>query len=176
MNCPYNENKERSSMKKIFVLLTAGILLFSFPLFAREEAQPLALNPAENRIEGPGLPFEFAFEPGKLSEARTGRIFTLGANAPDFTLPSLQEEPVPIRYPRWAVREGWEGTLVIAVEILVSGKVGRMQVMESTGYPLLDESAAEAVRQWHFHPATEKGRPVTSCIQIPILFRIEAKP
>lgn len=159
-------------MKKISILLSI-LILSSLPAFAAEEAQPLGLKPVESKIEGPGLRFEFAFSPGKLSEAQTGKIFSTGFHAPDFTLPSLKEEPTPIRYPRWAVREGWEGTFVAAVEILASGKVGRTHVMQSTGYTLLDEAAAEAIRQWQFHPATEKGKSILSCIQIPIHFQLK---
>lgn len=161
-------------MKKNSVFLGFAVLtLVSFRLFAAEESQPLVLNAVENKIEGPGIPFEFTFAPGRLSEARTGKIFTTGTHAADFTLPSLKDEPVPIRYPRWAVREGWEGTFMIAVEILTTGQVGRWRVMESTGYPLLDEAATEAIQQWQFHPATEKGGAIISCIQIPIHFDLQ---
>lgn len=161
-------------MKKISViLLLIGVLSIPLPLFSAEETQPLISNRVENRVEGPGLPFEFAFAPGKFSEARTGKIFTTGHNTPDFTLPSLKEKPVPIRYPRWAVREGWEGKFVIAVEILTTGQVGRWRVMESTGYRLLDESATQAIRQWSFHPATEQGLAIVACIQIPIYFELQ---
>lgn len=161
-------------MKKFSMVL--GFICFLFiPLsaFAREEVQPLIPNPVENRVEGPGLDFEFAFAPGKLSEAQTGKIFSTGTHSSDFALPSLKEKPVPIRYPRWAVREGWEGTFVIAVEVLTNGEVGRWYVIQSTGYRLLDEAATEAVRQWHFHPATEKSRAILACIQIPIHFQLQ---
>ena len=160
-------------MKKISVsLLFTALVLSSFPAFAAEEAPPLVLKSVESKVEGPGLPFEFSFD-GKLSEAVTGKIFTSGTHAPDFTLPSLKEEPAPIRYPRWAVREGWQGRFVIAVEILTSGEVGRWKVVESTGYPLLDRAATQAIRRWRFHPGMEKGRSLVSCIQIPILFQLE---
>lgn len=159
-------------MKKISFLISL-LILSTLPVFAAEEAQPLGLKSVESKIEGPGLPFEFSFSPGKLSEARTGKIFSTGYHASDFALPSLKEEPTPIRYPRWAVREGWEGTFVIAVEILVSGQVGRWNVTQSTGYTLLDEAATQAIRQWQFHPATEKGRAIISCIQIPIHFQLQ---
>jgi protein TonB len=88
------------------------------------------------------------------------------------TLAYLLSAPQPIRYPRWAVRQGWEGTLTVAVEILPDGKVGRWKVMKSTGYRILDQAAVKAVREWRFHPATEGEKPVLSCIQIPIRFRL----
>ena len=145
------------------------------PLFAREEAAspPLALSPLKGEGTVTSRPFEFSLTRGEWVEARAGEIFTSGPPLADFILPSLAETPVPIRYPRWAVREGWEGTFVIAIEVLQTGEVGRWKVTESTGYPLLDRAATEAIREWRFHPAREQGKAIVSCIQIPILFKLQ---
>ncbi|MBI2167798.1 MAG: energy transducer TonB [Candidatus Omnitrophica bacterium] len=163
-------------MKKITFsfLLTLFVLSSAVFLFAKEEA-PLpqaAFVPAG--AETPvSLPFEFSLSQGKWTQGRPGQIFSTGTHAPDFTLPSLKEDPAPIRYPRWAVQEGWEGTLSIAIEVKTDGTVGRWMIMKSTGYPLLDEAAAAAVRQWQFHPATEQGKAILMCVQIPILFELK---
>lgn len=163
-------------MKKLLpsVLFLCLLLPFSFPLFAREEASPplLAVSPIQGESVVAGFPYEFSVAPGKWSQARAGKFFTREGYRPDFVFPALKEKPVPIRYPRWAVREGWEGTLVIAVEILKTGEVGRWKVMESTGYSLLDEAALTAIRKWRFHPAREQGVPIVSCIQVPVHFEI----
>ena len=34
-------------------------------------------------------------------------------------------------------------------------------------------AAAEAVRRWHFVPATQHGAPVDSWLRVPIVFRLE---
>lgn len=161
-------------MKKISVLLLLLALILP-SVFAGEEAspQPLALNPIQGESAATTLPFEFSLTRGEWKEAKAGALFTSGTPSADFVLPSLKEAPLPIRYPRWAVREGWEGNFVIAIEILKTGEVGRWEVMESTQHPLLDQAATEAVRQWKFNPATELGKPIVSCIQIPIHFRLK---
>ena len=163
-------------MKKITlsILLTLFVTASAVFVFAEEETSlpQAALSPAAVESMPTSLPFEFSLTQGKWAQGRPGQIFSTGTHAPDFTLPSLKEDPAPIRYPRWAVQEGWEGTFVIAVEILQTGEVGRWKVIESTGYPLLDRAATEAVRQWQFHPAHEQGRAIVSCIQIPILFKL----
>lgn len=163
-------------MEKISALLLAlSLLLSNAVAFAQEESASqrpiLAPGALENRASA--LPFEFSLNRGVWSNAKPGTPFSTGYHAGNFTLPSLRQTPEPLRYPRWAVREGWEGTFVIAVEVLPNGRVGRWSVMQSTGYSLLDETAAEAVRRWHFHPATEKGRAVVSCIEIPIHFTLQ---
>ena len=163
-------------MKKI---LLPGILLTlvfqpNMALWAKEEppANFLSVLPQRGETAETMPPFEVSLATGEWSQAQPGKVFTTGTHAPDFTLPFLKEPPVPIRYPRWAVQEGWEGTFVIAVEVLKTGKVGRWTVTQSTGYPLLDKVATEAIRQWHFYPATEQGRLLVSCIQIPVRFNL----
>lgn len=163
-------------MKKISCrTLLITLLLPSVLVFAREELppQPLPVSPVPEEPVATSLPFEFSLREGKWADARTGEIFTTGTHAVDFLLPSLKEAPTPIRYPRWAVQEGWEGTFMIATEVLKTGEVGRWKVMESTGYPLLDEAAVRAVHRWKFHPARERGESIVSCIQIPIHFKLE---
>lgn len=164
-------------MKKISLfLLGISLLFFSFtPLWAKEEASspPVSLKAWKGERLAVSRTFEFSLTRGEWAEAQAGEIFTSGNHASDFVLPSLRETPVPIRYPRWAVREGWEGKFVIAVEVLTTGEVGRWKVIESTGHPLLDRAAARALRQWKFNPSKEYGKAIVSCIQIPILFKLD---
>ncbi len=160
-------------MKKM--TLFVFVLFVSFAAFAKEEpaVQPVGVGPVQGEAALTTLPFEFSLGRGEWIQSRTGEIFTSGTHAPDFLLPSLREAPAPIRYPRWAVQEEWQGTFQIAIEILPTGEVGRWKVTQSTGYPLLDEAATAAVRKWKFHPATENGSAIVSCIQVPIRFELE---
>jgi len=166
-------------MKKIyislFLILAAALFLGGNTALAREEAPSpsLSLGPFEGSPAAKIFPFEFLVTPGKWSQAKRGEIFTTGISAPDFVLPSLREEPSPILYPQGAVREGREGNFVIAIEVLKTGEVGRWKIMHSTGYNLLDEVATEAIQHWKFYPATEKGQPIVSCIEIPIHFELK---
>lgn len=105
--------------------------------------------------------------------AKAGPIFTEGGDYSGITLPYLILQPKPIKYPRWAIREGWYGRMVIAVEILLDGKVGRYKVMKSTGYRMLDDIATSAVRSWEFYPALKNGKPFSTCIEIPVSFQLE---
>ena len=101
-----------------------------------------------------------------------GPVFTEGGNYEGIRFPYLLSEPGPIPYPRWAVDQGWQGKVVIAVEILRDGTVGRTKIMQSTGFSLLDETADRALKTWRFHPATKDGQPILQCFEIPIRFRI----
>lgn len=104
--------------------------------------------------------------------ARPGALFTQGGDYSGIELPYLVSTPKPIKYPRWALRQGWEGRFIIAVEVLIDGTVGRYYVMQSTGHKILDKAATEAVRTWKFHPAMKNGKPIVECAQVPVTFKI----
>jgi len=86
-------------------------------------------------------------------------------------LPQYLRNPAPV-YPRLARERGEEGTVVLDVEVLPSGRCGTLRVLESSGHALLDEAAARAVRQWQFKPATRWGRAIAVWVEIPVTFRL----
>ena len=163
-------------MKKIaFTLFLLTIVsVFAGWSSAQEKpaATPLASNFIHGKVPAGDVSFEVSVSPGKWTQAKVGQLFTTGYHPNGFSLPTLKENPIPIRYPRWAVQEGWEGTFVIAVEVLKSGEVGRWSILQSTGYSLLDETATKTIRQWHFHPGIENGQAVVMCIQVPVRFEL----
>ena len=75
-------------------------------------------------------------------------------------------------YPEFARRRGYEGTVRLKVEVLASGRVGRIWVKESSGYEILDRSALETIRDWRFIPARFGGIPVKSTVIIPVKFQL----
>ena len=78
----------------------------------------------------------------------------------------------PPKYPAQAQRMGHEGRVVLRVHVGVGGRPLAVEVEESSGYPLLDEAAAAAVRDWTFEPAREGDRAVESVVRVPFRFRL----
>jgi protein TonB len=93
--------------------------------------------------------------------------------------PTIVEPMVPARglsdplYPPSAIRAGHTGTVVLSLEILENGRVGQIQLLQSSGYEALDESAMREARKWRFVPGTRDGVPVVRWKQIPITFALE---
>ena len=56
-------------------------------------------------------------------------------------------------YPRIAIKRGWEGVVVLRVEVLDDGSVGSIIILSSSGRKILDKSALKSVRTWKFKPA-----------------------
>jgi len=76
-------------------------------------------------------------------------------------------------YPHLAQARGYEGTVLLSVEVLSNGRVGRARVKSSSGYVLLDQSALETMKQWSFEPGKKKGLPVAMWVDVPIRFALQ---
>lgn len=85
--------------------------------------------------------------------------------------PRYRENPPP-GYPETARRQGYEGVVLVAVEILADGRVGKAVVRQSSGYAILDHTAVSAVRDWKFVPAKRSGVPYKTWAELPIKFVI----
>jgi protein TonB len=87
------------------------------------------------------------------------------------SLPHFVSQPEPV-YPLMARERGWEGTVVLHIEMLTTGTVGEVKVAESSGYPILDHAAQDAVKQWRHLPTKRNGVAVTEWATLPVRFRL----
>lgn len=83
------------------------------------------------------------------------------------------EKNRPPDYPRLARRRGYEGRTRLNVEVLETGKVGRIEVAASSGFDLLDEAALEAVKGWRFIPGKSDGKRISQWVVVPVRFRLD---
>ena len=67
---------------------------------------------------------------------------------------------------------GYEGMVLLAVEVLTDGRAGEVRIKKSSGYALLDQSALNAVRAWRFEPARKMDIPLVMTVDIPIRFSL----
>ncbi len=86
--------------------------------------------------------------------------------------PRYDRNPKP-PYPRIARRRGYEGVVVLKVEILSNGRVGEVRVKRSSGHHILDRSALKTVKKWKFIPAKRGEDPIRIWAEIPIKFDLE---
>ncbi len=78
----------------------------------------------------------------------------------------------PPIYPTSAVRNRYEGTVLLRIEIGANGRVELVEVAKSSGYEILDEAAVNAVRKWRGKPATSNGKPVATSELLPVQFKL----
>ncbi len=75
-------------------------------------------------------------------------------------------------YPLLSRKQEEQGTVQLHILVKADGKAGEVRVRQSSGYPLLDESALNAVRNWRFHPASVNNKPVSEWYQLAIPFKL----
>lgn len=90
---------------------------------------------------------------------------------------AIQAQPISQRqikpeYPSLAKKRGWQGVVVLEVQVSERGWVKAIHIEQSSGYQMLDKAAVRAVKRWRFQPGTEDGVPVESSVTIPVRFQL----
>ncbi|UNK49687.1 energy transducer TonB [Lysobacter sp. S4-A87] len=140
------------------------------PAAGADGASRLAKPPGANTADGDEQP--------RLVETRPpAPPPTLPQPAPAATASTATSRPEPVpgqtpspRYPAQALRRGESGTVNVRVEIGPDGVPAQVSVEGSSGSRHLDRAAVDAVRRWHFRPATSNGQPVSGSVIVPIRF------
>jgi protein TonB len=77
---------------------------------------------------------------------------------------------VPPSYPDIAKQARVQGVVVLEAVISPSGAVTNVRVLK--GVPLLNDAAADAVRQWRYTPTMLNGQPVSVVMTVTVNFRL----
>jgi protein TonB len=85
--------------------------------------------------------------------------------------PNYLKNPEPA-YPLVARRRQQEGLVLLEVKVSAHGRAAELTVKKSSGHPVLDEAALNAVRDWEFAPARVGATPVESRIEVPVQFKL----
>jgi protein TonB len=83
-----------------------------------------------------------------------------------------KNNPAP-DYPAHAVRQGWEGTVLLRVRVLANGAVDSVEVLKTSGKKLLDDAAISVVQRWQFAPSTRGGESIDGFATVPIEFKLD---
>ncbi len=85
----------------------------------------------------------------------------------------LMSKPRQPHYPRLARNRGIEGVATYEVWIDANGQQIKQILISSSGAPLLDNSALDAIKQWQFSPYKQNGRRIAHRVQIPVRFKLD---
>lgn len=101
------------------------------------------------------------------SSAPTGQV-KAGASIPASYAASNRKPD----YPMLARRSEEQGTVVLRILVQADGSAGKVLVKQSSGYPLLDDSARSAVETWRFQPASRDDVAIAEWYQVAIPFTL----
>lgn len=166
------------------------------PKVAKQQHRPVTVATPVPTTPGPPRAAELPLDTGSSAPAEAGGELYAGNGGLGAIAPTPPAPPAPVvaappgpvvqareganylknprpAYPRRAKREGWQGTTLLRVSVQASGKPGAIGVQKSSGHPVLDEAAVEAVTRWTFVPATRGGERIAGTVTVPIVFRLQ---
>ncbi len=140
------------------------------------EPEPtLAVAPPPRRLleQLPQIETQTDLEPQRRQPRSVKQLDAHASSLPNAatTLPDFGDNRPP-NYPQAAVARGWEGTVMLRVQLSATGAVSRVEVIDSSGYGVLDGAAVNAVKTWTASPATRHGVPVETSVRLPVKFRL----
>ena len=74
-------------------------------------------------------------------------------------------------YTREAMRERIQGAVVMRVIVNADGGTGEIRIGQSLRHDL-DMAAVDAMKQWHFKPATRNGQPIAVAVFVEMSFHL----
>jgi len=135
---------------------------------ATDTASPTATAtssaPAETETQAPA-------EPPPEVHVATDNAGVYSAVPAGGTQPEETDRVVP-RYPILARRAAVQGPVVVRGIVRRDGTIDEVEVIKDLPYGL-GEAASEAVRQWHFRPATYRGEPIDVYYTVTVNFRLQ---
>lgn len=138
-----------------------------------EVASLSTVDPDLSGLSEPGPSDSPEGEPGSENGSSVGSEGGTGAKDVIDARPDYRSNKPP-PYPLLAKRKGLEGVVILLVEIDPRGNCVNAEVLETSGYPVLDEAALKSVAGWKFYPATKNGTPVQSRVKVPIRFELKS--
>jgi protein TonB len=76
-------------------------------------------------------------------------------------------------YPPEAARRHQQGTVVLMLYVNGSGTLDKIEIVKSSGFPLLDEAAIREMKLSKFQPAMDGAIPIRSRAQASVTYRLE---
>jgi len=141
-----------------------------------------APNNASKRLPAPATATDTATPPPASKEAAREPLDTSAAKSQDTaSAPEPVTEPSfgaaylrnpPPNYPAVAQQRGWQGTVLLKVHVLASGRPDQVGLVSSSGHDSLDDAAIEAVTNWRFAPARRGDQAIDGWVQVPIAFKL----
>ncbi|MGY0504082.1 energy transducer TonB [Luteimonas sp. e5] len=149
-------------------------------------------KPAPTRPSRPDLPLrsdspQHSAAPAIIAQAPASLPAAVGESIadslPGTASPAIDAAAMPVgialqyrvnpspAYPREALRNQWQGTVVLRVLVDERGHPLEVTVESSSGQRVLDRAARDQVlRHWRFVPAQRDGRPIRAIGRVPVAF------
>jgi len=139
------------------------------PAPTKQKTQPTSVTESVSTVQNPqpiSTPTTAKSNPKPEASSMSEPLVKAAYSAPGLNNP-------PTRYPRIAQMRQWEGTVVLDVWVFANGTAGEVKIVRRSGHDILDESAIEQVKSWHFVPAHRGNKTINDWVRVPISFKFK---
>jgi protein TonB len=150
------------------------------------EAEPLPLPPPPPPVrpqERPSPPKQPAGAPAVQRAVEAPEI-NLGGNDSEANAIVSGDQVIPAgvdakfhnrepAYPLEAVRRAEQGAVILLIHVSPEGLAAGVDVVQGSGYVLLDRAARDAVAAWRFLPAVKGGQPIPFDMRLRVVFHLD---
>jgi protein TonB len=141
-----------------------------------EEVKPVEVKPELAELTPdvpmpeaiPEIPPEIEVEAPPVAES----IATTAEAAPEVENLAVSNRVNPV-YPPASRRAGEQGTVMLRVLVDERGRPGDISVLQSSGFPRLDQAALDGVRKWTFKAAKNGSTPIMSWTRVQVKFELK---
>lgn len=123
----------------------------------------------EQQITVPEVEIQVAEDPAQNAPVAVPATPNTGGESRPLHATS-RNEPI---YPASERRANHEGVVRLQVQVDESGRVVDVQVAKTSGFPALDQAAAEAVKRWRFSPKMENGQAQGTVGSVAVTFQLK---
>lgn len=79
------------------------------------------------------------------------------------------------QYPPIAIHNRWQGTVLLAFEVMPSGELKKIQIKKPSGHPVLDQDALETLSRIHrLKNITSSQIPSTLAMELPVIYQLQS--
>ncbi len=86
-----------------------------------------------------------------------------------------RQPPRPPVYPKLALRRRQQGEAWVRARVNARGITEAVELLQSSGFELLDQSALSAVQGWQFAAAERDGVAIAAWVEVPVAFEIHRR-
>jgi protein TonB len=138
----------------------------------RVASRPIA-EPSHSKAMGVAQPSSVRSDAVSIvSQGNASKSISAPIAPPSSDVYALRNPKPP--YPISSRENGEQGAVMLYACITDHGKVERLDLAQSSGYPALDRSALNTIRHWSFRPAQESGKSIPMCYRLPIRFLLSS--
>lgn len=169
---PFKQNKKLKVSQKT-VPPRPNILSPEIKKRSQEKNAPPKQRPTKTKADstpGSQTPKKDPIQKNQQSAAVASPQTNLILAYPDYAF----NPPPP--YPMLARKRGYQGKVLLRVYVLKSGLAGKVEIVRSSGFALLDKVALRSVQGWKFIPGRRGKKNVPMWITVPIDFRLHQQP